>query len=44
MSQVDEFFLIDKYFKNIGSKFLSKKNFILLLLGFGKNMRNFWNL
>ena len=29
MSQVDEFFLIDKYFKNIGSKFLSKKNFIL---------------
>ena len=29
MSQVDEFFLIEKYFKNIGSKFLSKKNFIL---------------
>ena len=29
MSQIDEFFLIDKYFKNIGSKFLSKKNFIL---------------
>ena len=29
MSQIDEFFLIEKYFKNIGSKFLSKKNFIL---------------
>ena len=29
MSQVDEFFLIEKYFQNIGSKFLSKKNFIL---------------
>ena len=29
MSQVDEFFLIEKYFKNIGSKFLSKKNFTL---------------
>ena len=29
MSQVDEFFLIEKYFKNIGSKFLNKKNFIL---------------
>ena len=29
MSQVDEFFLIEKYFKDIGSKFLSKKNFIL---------------
>ena len=29
MLQVDEFFLIEKYFQNIGSKFLSKKNFIL---------------
>ena len=29
MSQIDEFFLIEKYFQNIGSKFLSKKNFIL---------------
>ena len=29
MSQVEEFFLIEKYFQNIGSKFLSKKNFIL---------------
>ena len=29
MSQIDEFYLIEKYFKSIGSKFLSKKNFIL---------------
>ncbi len=29
MSQIDEFFLIEKYFQNIGSKYLSKKNFIL---------------
>tara|TARA_S200000501_G_scaffold356871_1_gene379963 strand:+ start:1069 stop:2016 length:948 start_codon:yes stop_codon:yes gene_type:complete len=29
MPQIDEFYLIEKYFKNIGFEYLSKKNFIL---------------